>query len=249
VEPLHVVLLGGIAFIAAVFGAITGSTSLVTVPVMIFAGMDASTAVGTNMLALVFLSAGATLRFRRAHSIPRHPTLGLAIVSIPGSLVGALVATLLGANVLRAVVAVAVIAMAVLVTVGHRFGEEPRARSRITKVIGYAVAGIWAVYGGLFSGGYATVLTLTVVACFGTTLSASIALTKPVNLVGSIAAAGVFLYEDRIDLRVGIAMSVAAFLGGWVGAHVAVVHGAPWIRRLFSVVVLALGVKLLYDAL
>jgi uncharacterized membrane protein YfcA len=249
VEPLRVALLAGIEFIAAVLGAITGSTSLVTVPAMILAGMDASSAVGTNMLALVFLSAGATLRFQRAHSIPRHPTLGLAIVSIPGSLVGALVATLLRASVLRAVVAVAVIVMAVFVAVGQRFGEAPRSRSRTTKVAGYAVAAILAVYGGVFSGGYATMLTLTVVACFGTTLVAGIALTKPVNLIGSMAAAGVFLYEDRIDLRVGIAMSVAALVGGWVGAHVAVVHGAAWLRRLFSVVVLALGAKLLYDAL
>jgi uncharacterized membrane protein YfcA len=129
VEPLHIVLLAGIAFVAAVLGAITGSTSLITVPAMILAGMDVNSAVGTNMLALVFLSMGATLRFQRAHSIPLHPTLALALVSIPGSLIGALVATSIRADALRAVIAVAVVVMAVLVAIGHRFGEEPRSRS------------------------------------------------------------------------------------------------------------------------
>lgn len=245
----RVTLLAVVAFVSAALGAITGSTSLVTVPAMIFVGMDPKTAVGTNMLTLVFLSAGATFRFQRAAAIVRHPTTWLSVVSVPGSLLGALIAVSLRAAVLRTVIAAAVVAMALVLAASPDFGESRGAKSRAVRITGYAVAAAWAIYGGLFSGGYATVLTFACVAFFGTTLVDGIALTKPVNLVGSIVAAAVFAYEGRIDVTVGGAMSAAALLGGWAGADLVISRGATWALRIFAAVVLILGAKLLYDAL
>jgi len=46
----------------SVISVVTGSTSLITVPVMIALGIEAHVAVATNMLALTFMSVGARCR-------------------------------------------------------------------------------------------------------------------------------------------------------------------------------------------
>ena len=48
-------------FFTSVISVVTGSTSLITVPVMIALGIEAHVAVATNMLALTFMSAGGSL--------------------------------------------------------------------------------------------------------------------------------------------------------------------------------------------
>jgi uncharacterized membrane protein YfcA len=50
-------------FFTSVVSVVTGSTSLITVPVMIALGIEAHIAVATNMLALIFMSAGGSLPF------------------------------------------------------------------------------------------------------------------------------------------------------------------------------------------
>jgi uncharacterized membrane protein YfcA len=59
-------------FLTSVVSVVTGSTSLITVPVMIEFGIDPHVAVATNMMALVFMSVGGTLPFARTGVIERR---------------------------------------------------------------------------------------------------------------------------------------------------------------------------------
>jgi hypothetical protein len=58
-------------FFTSVVSVVTGSTSLITVAVMIALGIEANVAVATNMLALSFMSVGGSLPFNgRGRSQP-----------------------------------------------------------------------------------------------------------------------------------------------------------------------------------
>jgi hypothetical protein len=63
VSPEKLSILIGAFFLTSVVSAVTGSTSLITVPVMIALGIEPHVAIATNMLALTFMSAGASLPF------------------------------------------------------------------------------------------------------------------------------------------------------------------------------------------
>jgi len=248
-SPGRVVALAAVAFVAAVIGAITGGNSLLTVPAMLLAGMDAQVAVGTNMIAVVALTGSAWARFAREKVVPRHPTWGLVLTGIPGSVAGAFVALHVGEQVLRTIISVAMLAMALFIALSPQFGAERQARSAGVKAFGYVAMAVWAVYGGLFSGGYTTVLTFACVALFGTTLVEAVGLTKIVNFVGSIAACVVFVAGRRVDWTIAAAMSAGALFGGWLGAHLAIRSGTVWVRRIFVLMVAALAVKLLIGVL
>jgi uncharacterized protein len=244
----RILLLAAVGFVAGVFASITGGNSLLTVPVMMLAGMGAVGAVATNMFVLASLSLGAAVRFLRARAVPLHPTAGLVLVSVPGSALGAFIAGLMSELALRTIIAVAIVAMGFLLAFQPQLGASQRARSPRMRVVGYVAMAAWGVYGGMFSGGYATVLTIACVALFGLRLLEGIAITKVVNFVGSVAATLVFVAEGRVQWGVALPMSATAMLGGWVGAHLALRWGPQPVRRLLLIVITGLGAKLVYDA-
>ncbi len=101
------------------------------------------------------------------------------------------------------------------------------------------------VYGGFFSGGYTTLMTVLCTVCFGLTMMESVAITKPINLVSCVAASVVFFAGGLVDLRVGVPLAAANLVGGWLGAHAALKGGVRFVRLLFLLTVGALAAKLL----
>ena len=62
-------------YFTSVISVVTGSTSLITVPVMIALGIEAHVAVATNMLALTFMSVVGSLPFI-GRGVPQPQPLG-----------------------------------------------------------------------------------------------------------------------------------------------------------------------------
>lgn len=58
-------ILAAVFFVTSVISVVTGSTSLITVPVMIAFGVEPHVAVATNMMALIFMRVGGSLPFAR----------------------------------------------------------------------------------------------------------------------------------------------------------------------------------------
>lgn len=241
----EIICLCGIGWLAATLGAIAGGNSLLTVPAMVLFGMAPQSAVATNMFAITFLCVGACYRFSRSEHLVLHPTLALAALAIPGSLLGAHVALSIPASALRTIVGISMLGIVALLLLAPSFGQGTRAISPTRKAVGYTLAAIWAVYGGLFSGGYTTVLTIGAVALFGTSLIQSVALTKFVNLASSAAATVMFAWRDAIDFRLGIPLALAMLIGGYTGAHLAARGGTKWIRKAMVAIVGFLAAVLL----
>jgi len=84
-------LLISVFFLTSLISVVTGSTSLITVPVMIRFGIEPHVAVATNMMALVFMSIGGSLPFARKGVIHRDRLPWLIAVTVCGSALGALV--------------------------------------------------------------------------------------------------------------------------------------------------------------
>ncbi|WP_375480422.1 TSUP family transporter [uncultured Nostoc sp.] len=59
----QLIILASIFFVASIISVIAGSTSLITVPVMLEFGVEPRTAIATNMFALTLMSIGGTLPF------------------------------------------------------------------------------------------------------------------------------------------------------------------------------------------
>jgi uncharacterized membrane protein YfcA len=234
-------------FGASVLSSITGGTSLITVPILLMMGLEPRAAIATNMVVVAAISGGAATKFHLEGAIPWRPTLPLVLSAVPGSVVGAMVVAHLDERVLRLIILCALTAMTALLTIRSDFGAERGDRQRRTMLLGYAALGLWSVYGGLFSGGYATVLTFGIVVFFGRDLTESVAISKVVNLFGSIAASAVFATHNAIRWDLVPLLATSAASGGWLGARLVLRSRPEQIRRLFAFVLAGIAAKTACD--
>jgi uncharacterized membrane protein YfcA len=75
--------LSAATFAAGVLSSITGGTSLLTVPILLLAGLEPQAAIATNIVIVALLSAGASAEFVVARRMPLRPTLLLGLTAIP----------------------------------------------------------------------------------------------------------------------------------------------------------------------
>jgi uncharacterized protein len=244
------VSLGKLAIIAVAFfltssiSVVTGSTSLITVPVLIASGIEPHVAVATNMLALVFMSAGGSLPFAQKGVIERR-ILPLAIIlTVLGSAVGAYLLLSIPTKALQLTIAVAMIAVAVFSLLRHDRESGQRSVSSASRTGGYVLTFALAVYGGLFSGGYVTMLTAVFVFLLGLSFLQAVATTKVINIFSSLVATAIFAIRGVVDYRLGFILGVTMFIGAVVGGQVAIRLSPVWLRRIFVVAVIALAVKM-----
>jgi uncharacterized membrane protein YfcA len=242
--PAQIAVLSALMVATGALGAITGGNSLINVPLMIMVGMTPRQAVATNIFAVAFMTLSASARFAgtwRPHARLLAP---LGILTVITGTLGAQIAVRLPETVVKLVIGVSM-AVLVLFIALYKRSAGPAAPTSGRRLAGYLGTTLLGVYGGFFSGGYTTLMTVLCTVCFGLTMMESVALTKPINLLSNGAASVVFFASGLIDLRVGVPLAVANLVGGWLGAHAALKGGDRFVRRLFLVTVAALAAKLL----
>jgi uncharacterized membrane protein YfcA len=242
------ILLAVIYLLTSAVGVVTGSNSLIAVPAMFQFGVPARVAVATNMFALVFMSVGGTIPFLRNRTIDVKRISPLLVITLASSALGALLVGYITDQGLKLIVSAAMIAVSIFILVKRDSGVEAQAAvSDRSLAVSFILTFILGVYGGLFSGGYVTILTAVLVAFFGMTMSQSVAATKLINVVSSTIATAVFMWQGLVDYKLGIILGVTMFVGAYVGAHYATKLSDVWLKRIFLITVLLLAIKTLYD--
>jgi uncharacterized protein len=94
-------------FLTSVVSVVTGSTSLITVPVIIGRGIEPQVAIATNMLALTLMSVGASLPFAGKGIVGRSRRPMSIFLTILGSGLGALLLLAVPVRALQVIIAIA----------------------------------------------------------------------------------------------------------------------------------------------
>jgi uncharacterized membrane protein YfcA len=234
--------------VTSIVGVVTGSNSLVTVPVMFQFGIDEKVAVATNMFGLTFMAIGGTIPFVRQGSIEFKKLTPLVVLTLIGSAIGAMLVGVITNQSIKLIVTIAMIVM-VLFTL---FNPQRTANGKTSDVrsispVAYLLTFLLAIYGGLYSGGYVTVLTAAFVAFASMSFAGAVATTKFINVFSSGIATLIFMWQGLVDYSLGIILAVSMFAGAYVGAHYATKMNEIWLKRIFVTTVFVLALKMLFD--
>jgi uncharacterized membrane protein YfcA len=251
-SPLELFILVAVFLLTSVVGVVTGSNSLIAVPVMFEFGIDPRVAVATNMFGLTFMAVGGTLPFLGKGTIDRQRLPALVVLTLLGSVAGALLLLVIPNRALPVIISASMIAVALFTILKRDAGVIPLAGEvpRAALWGAYALVFALGVYGGFFSGGYVTMLTALFVALLRMTFVQAVSTTKLVNVFSSLIATLVFMARGLVDYKLGVLLGLAMFVGAFVGARVTLRLNNLWIRRIFLGTVVLLAMKiLLYDFL
>jgi uncharacterized protein len=234
-------------FITSVIGVVTGSNSLITVPAMFQFGIDPKVAVATNMFGLTFLSIGGTIPFLKQDVFDRQRLPSLVLLTITGSTIGAIAVGFMKPSVMPMIVSVSMIFVVVFTLLKPSAGVEKVETTKISTTLTYILTFLLAIYGGLYSGGYVTMLTAIYVGMFGMTFTQAVANTKVINVFSSLAATAIFAYQGLIDYKLGLILAVTMFVAAYLGAKVVTKLNDLWLKRIFLFTVILLAIKTALD--
>lgn len=214
---------------------------------MLQMGIEPRTALATNMLALTFMSIGATVPFLKQHRINlnRLPLLiGLTLIA---SILGAGLLIIIPSEAVPEIVSFAMIGVVIFTVANRQSGVAAvnNKPGKISVILGYIVTFVLGIYGGFFSGGYVTLLTAAYVMLFRMTFVEAIATTKVINIFSSLVATIIFTITGIVNYPLGIILGITMFIGGMIGSQFALKINNFWLRRIFLVTVIILAVKTL----
>ncbi len=235
-------------FVTSAVGVVTGSNSLITVPVMFQFGVDPKVAVATNMFGLTFMNIGATIPFLRRGAIDVKKVSPLVLITLVASAIGAGLVIFITPQNIKLLVSIAMICVTIFTLIKRDAGITAAAEiSNRARVLTYVLTFALGIYGGLYSGGYVTMLTAVYVAFFGMTFTESVASTKLINVFSSSIASLIFMWQGLIDYKLGAILAVTMFVGAYIGAYTVTKLNDVWLKRIFVATVLILAVKTILD--
>lgn len=244
---LELLLLAAVGVLAGIINTLAGGGSLITLPALIFLGLPAAVANGTNRVGILLQSLVATRQFARSDLVAWRLGGRLLVSTSLGAALGSWLSVDLDEALFRRIIGVVMLVMLGVVLarprrwlVGRQ-GDPPR-HARWTGPLAFFGIGI---YGGFLQAGVGVFLLAGLVLLEGRDLLRANALKSLLAAGFTVPALVVFLANDLVQWLPGLVLAAGSSLGGWLGARLAVRGGAPFIRWVLIATVSLSASKLL----
>jgi uncharacterized membrane protein YfcA len=236
-----------VGIVGGFFNTLAGGGSLLTVPALIFVGLPATVANGTNRVAILVNSATAVAGFKQHGVADFKFSLGLSAPAVVGAIVGAwLAAGMPDTSFEKVLAAVMLLAVGLILWNPTRRWQEGRAvlspRRRLLAMIAFFFVG---VYGGFIQAAVGFIIIATLVLITGLDLVQTNSHKMFVVGVYTLAALATFAFSGKVNWGIGLILAVGNGIGGWIGSQLAVLGGERWVRVVLAVAVVAMAAKLL----
>lgn len=245
-------ILAPAAFFAGMVDAVVGGGGLIQIPVLLtsFPQTAIPTLFGTNKVSSIAGTGASLWRYARAVRIPWRLVLPATAAALVGAWLGAAVVAWLSREAMRPLVVVMMLAVAIYTFLRKDLGQtethEPRPGDAWRGALFGLVIGL---YDGFFGPGTGSFLIFGFVRIFGMDFVRASASAKVINCATNVSAIAFFASHGPILWAVGLTMAVCNLAGAQLGTHLALRHGAGFIRKAFLLVVAVLIVKQLHDLL
>jgi len=238
-----------VGVVAGFLNVLAGGGSLLTLPLLIFFGLPAATANGTNRVAIFCQNIFAITGFKKKGVFP----IRLALLCIPpallGSYLGANLAVTVDEMLFRRLLALVMVGVLVFMAIDpmkrFRCEEVQMTPPRLfVLILSFSAVG---VYGGFVQAGVGF-LIITALLVHGLDLVRINAVKVLVIFAFTVVALGVFIVHGQVNYVLGLSLAAGNSVGGWIGTHFAVEKGHEWIKRFVIITVLVFALRLLLPA-
>ena len=236
------------AALAGFVDAIAGGGGLIQLPALLVLYPDVPVPwlLGTNKVASVAGTTNALRRYIGQVPIPWRDVLPAAMAAFVGSFGGARLAVYLPSAWMRPIVVV-LRAGVLAFTFARKDVGAAQGVARGSALGAVGMGAVLGAYDGFFGPGTGSFLLFGFVALLGLDFLGASAASKVVNVSTNLAAILAFVWAGTIRWELALPMAVCNIGGSQLGSRVALRNGAPFVRRLFLVVVMTLLGRMVWE--
>lgn len=226
---------------------LAGGGSIISLSILIFFGLPATIANGTNRIAITLQTLIATGSFKQQKVLDHKKGLILAIPAVFGSILGAKIASDINEAVFEKAIAIIIIVMLFFILYKPQRwlkGKQELIDKKISfwQIILFFFIG---VYGGFIHVGVGYLLLGGIVLGAGYDLVKANAIKVLIVLLYAPFTLFVFILNDQVNYKFGLTMAIGNIIGAFVASRMAVSWGASFVRIVMVIVVLFTSVHLL----
>jgi hypothetical protein len=243
-QILFTLLLFAVGVLAGILNVMAGGGSAITLPILIFLGLDSPLANGTNRLAVFVQCIASVVSFRRENYSDFKTSMKLAACALPGALAGALLAVRMDGVLFQKVLGIFILVIVATVFIPLP-GAATQERVRRHGWLIYPVMLGIGFIGGLHQVGIGFFMIAALRHLMGLDLVRINMHKAAVFFIYSVPAMIVFGATGNIDWTLGLILAAGNALGGWWAAKVSVRRGEKVIRIVLVIAMIIMAGKLL----
>lgn len=243
---LAFIMAGG--FLAGFVDSIAGGGGLISLPVLLAAGLPPHLAIGTNKFSATFGAVMSAWQFWRAQKVDVSLMKKAVLFTLIGAIFGCFFMMHLSAKWLQPIIIIVLIGTALFVATHKSLGAKSSYRGESKDILVKTALFATAIgfYDGFIGPGTGTFL-IVCFAMIGFDFVIAAGNAKILNLVSNLTGFAIFIYFDKVLYVYGAAMAICIFVGAYFGSRLAIAKGSGFVRYIMLTVTGLLILKLLLD--
>ena len=230
----------GAGLIVGFINTLAGGGSIISLSLLMFMGLPANVANGTNRIAITLQTLTATRNFKKAGLISSRKGILLGIPAVIGSIAGSFIASEINEAAFEK--AMIIIMFFMLVFIFYKpsvwLKGKQELQEKKSSWVQYFLFFLIGIYGGFIHAGIGYLLLISLVLGAGFDLLHANALKVLIVLMYVPFSLAVFIYKGQINYLYGFVLAIGNIAGAIIASRFAIDKGANFVRWVIFVVVI-----------
>ncbi|MUP37462.1 sulfite exporter TauE/SafE family protein [Labilibaculum euxinus] len=246
-EWYYYILIVIVGVFCGFLNTLAGSGSIISLAMLMFMGLPANVANGTNRIAILMQNIVGVSSFKKQKVFSFKEGIWLALPAIVGSVIGAGLAVEINEDMMQKTIGGLLIFLFFIVLYKPDAwvkGQAGLIRSK-PSIIQIVIFFFIGLYGGFIQAGVGFFLLSGLVLGAGFDLVKANAIKVFIVLLYTPFALGVFVMNGQVDYKIGLILAAGNMIGAYIAANFAVSLGAKFVRYILLAVIIFASLKFL----
>jgi len=247
IDQLWLIPLG---FAAGILGSMIGlGGGVIVVPVLTFLGFPPTVAASNSLFAALSNAIASTISYSKQKRIVYSLGLKLGLLSIPGTVLGALFSTDVAPDVFKILFGFVLIASAAYIFLRKKIESKEKTISKQMMIFAIGASFFAGIISSFFGIGGGIIFVPLMIVGMGMAMKKAAPTSQMILLFASFSGVVVHSLLGHPDFLQAGLLAVGSFFGGLVGARLSIDIKERYLQILVSVVILIAAAKLFFDSL
>jgi hypothetical protein len=227
---------------------LAGSGSLLSLPMLIFAGMSPVVANGTNRISILLQTLTGLLTFRKEKMLDVKNAALLSLAAVPGAVAGSFLAVEIPDEHMKTFIGILIVFFFIITIINpKKFRKDHKEQYKIKlRWYHFLLFVFIGAYGGFIQAGVGVFMLFALTLTAGYDLVRANAIKLALTFVFTPFALVTFIYHDQVEWVPGLVLAAGSMIGAWFAAKLAIKKGSAAVRYVLLVALAASAVKLFF---